>query len=128
MSWIERIGVIIKTSTWLAITSWLTWRMLDWRQNLTNQRMTKDGEVVHEDNFDQRCGFKCARNLVSPDYCIAEDELGGNMSQKGDGHQGGQKYLCIRGSVPIQIHSNQDKQFTVLGFSLLSGEPYMFVY
>ena len=39
-------------------------------------------------------GLKCTHNIVHPEMCLVVDEAGANLSQKGDGHIGGQKYIC----------------------------------
>ena len=64
-------------------------------------------------------------DVTHPHYALVADELGGNISQKGDGYVGGTKLLCEKGSVPRKITSNQDKHFTTLGFTVFSGEPAM---
>ena len=48
------------------------------------------------------------------------DEVGGNTSQKGDGHIGGKLLVCARGMVPhIQVHT-KDKRWTMLGLTTLN--------
>ena len=55
------------------------------------------------------------------------DEVGGNISQKGDGNKGDEKYITGKGMVP-QLKSNaKDKHYTVLGLTALSGDPVMCV-
>lgn len=49
----------------------------------------------------------------------------GNMSQKDDWHVSGARLLCEKGSAPKKICLNQDKHFTLLGFTTLMGEPAM---
>ena len=39
-------------------------------------------------------GCKIFHRLIRPDMCIVGDEVGGSISMKGDGHQGGTLYLC----------------------------------
>ena len=82
----------------------------------------KAGNVCSEkDAF----GFKVSHNIVHPDYFMMADEVGGNASQKGDGHAGGKKLLCEKGSVPRKVVSHQDKHFTLLGFTALNGDAVM---
>ena len=35
-----------------------------------------------------------------PWMCPVVDEVGSNLSQKGDRHIGGQKYMCAKGIIP----------------------------
>ena len=52
---------------------------------------------------------------------------GGDISQKGDGNKGGEKYITGKGMVP-QLKSNaKDKHYTVLELTALSGDPVMCV-
>ena len=55
------------------------------------------------------------------------DEVGSNISQRGDGHVGGRKYCCEIGGIPQNKSSYNDKHFTCLGFTALMGEPVMCV-
>ena len=59
-------------------------------------------------------GFKVTYDIRHPDYFLVADELGGNISQKGDGYIGGTRLLCKKVSVPKKVSSNQDKHFTLL--------------
>jgi len=45
-------------------------------------------------------GCKVTHAIARPDYCIVADEVGNNISMKGDGHIGGQMYLCTKGAIP----------------------------
>ena len=45
-------------------------------------------------------GYCCTYDIMPLDYFLIADKLGRNISQKGDGHKGGVKYLCRRGSIP----------------------------
>jgi len=64
-------------------------------------------------------------HLTHPNNCLVVDEVGTDTSQKGDGHIGGAKYYCGRGCVPQNQSSSNDKHFTMLGFTALSGQPVM---
>ena len=68
-------------------------------------------------------GTRCTHSLDHPDLCIVVDEVGSNLSQKGDGHIGGQKYVCAKGSIPQIKVQHSERHFTLLGFTALSGEP-----
>ena len=54
---------------------------------------------------------------------IVVDEVGSDLSPKGDVHIGGAKYACKKGTVPQNKVKHTDKHFTLLGFTTLSGEP-----
>ena len=47
--------------------------------------MTNDGKLCDVNNT-KRYGHKCTHRLVHLDYCLIADKLGGNISQKGNGH------------------------------------------
>ena len=53
------------------------------------------------------------------------DEIGGNINQKGDRNMGGQLKSCEVGKTSQQKVSIDDKHFTVLGLTALSGVPVM---
>ena len=67
--------------------------------------------------------FKTNFKLTHPENCLVVDEVGSNISQKGDGHIAGKKYVCEIDSIPKEQASHTDKHFTLLGFTALSGEP-----
>ena len=82
--------------------------------------MDRDYNVTSQlDGF----GTKCTHTLDHPELCIVVDEVGSNLSQKGDGHVGGQKYVCARGAIPQIKVQHSERHFTLLGFTALSGEP-----
>ena len=68
-------------------------------------------------------GLPCTHTLKHPDMCLAVDEVGSNLSQKGDGHIRGTKYMCEKGTVPQIKVQHREKFFTLLGFTALSSEP-----
>ena len=84
----------------------------------------QDGNICDELNS---FGVKCTHEITQPDMCLVVDEVGSNLSQKGDGHIGGQKYVCERGSVPQNKVQHRDSHFTLLGFTALNGEPVLCV-
>ena len=68
--------------------------------------------------------LKTPFHLTHPEMCLVLDEVGSNFSQWGDGHIGGQKYVCEEiGTVPQNTVSHNDRHFTVLGFTALDGSP-----
>ena len=70
-------------------------------------------------------GCKVTHRIKHPDMCIVGDEVGGNTSQKGDGHIGGTLHLCERNFTPQSKTSNKDKRFTLMGLTTLTGKPLM---
>ena len=83
--------------------------------------MDNDGSIT--DDPDNRFGVKVTHTITHPDMCLVVDEVGSNLSQKGDGHIGGQMYMCERGAVPQIKVQHKEKHFTLLGFTTLSGNP-----
>ena len=71
--------------------------------------------------------LKSRYHLTHPEMCLVVDEVGSNISQRGDGHIGGQKYMCEIGTVPQNKVSHNDRHFTVLGFTALDGSPVLCV-
>ena len=72
-------------------------------------------------------GCKVTHNLTHPEMCVVMDEVGGNTSQKGDGHIGGELLVCAKGMIPKKKVNTKDKHFTVLGLTALNGEAIMCV-
>ena len=54
--------------------------------------------------------------------CIVGDEVGGNPSQRGDGHIGCTSHLCERNHIPQSKTFKKDKRFTVIGLTILTGK------
>ena len=57
--------------------------------------------------------------------CIVGDEVGGNSSQKGDGHVGGTLHVYERIFTSQSKTSNKDKRFRLIGLTKLTGKPLM---
>ena len=49
--------------------------------------MDRDGNPTEDDS--KIFGVKCTHTITHPDMCLVVDEVGSNLSQKGDGHIGG---------------------------------------
>ena len=64
--------------------------------------------------------LKVILNSFCPDCFLVADELGYSIIQKRGRHAGVTRLLCEKISVPKQIISNQDKHFSLLGFSALT--------
>jgi len=73
--------------------------------------------------------FECkiTHDFIRPSMCLVGDEVGGNITMTGDGHQGDQLFLCPKGTVPQQKISTRDKYSALMGLTLLSGESVMCV-
>ena len=70
--------------------------------------MNSDGEECQPtESFD----CKVTHRIKYPDMCIVGHEVGGNSSQKGDGHIGGTLHLCERNFTP------QSKTYYINGFN-----------
>ena len=87
--------------------------------------MDKMGNIV--ENKKDSFGEMCTHVLTHPEMCFVADEVGSNISMRTDGHIGGEKLICERGSVPYKRVSVTEKHFTVLGLTLLTGETLMCV-
>ena len=61
--------------------------------------MDKDGKEVSKS---EAIGFPCTHKITHPEMCVVADEVGSNTSQKGDGHVGGKKFLCEKGTIPYE--------------------------
>ena len=86
--------------------------------------MNGDGDVVkEEDTF----GCKVTIDITKLEMCIVADEVGGNTLQKGDGLVGGELLLTEPGQVAQRTISTKNKNYTLLGLTLLTGQPLMCV-
>ena len=55
------------------------------------------------------------------------DEVGSNTSMLKDGHNGGEKFLCQRGSVPKKVSAKKDKRWTALSVTSFCGKQALLV-
>jgi hypothetical protein len=69
--------------------------------------MDKMGNIV--DKKEDAFGQKCTIRITHPEYCLVGDEVGGNTSQKGDGHVGGKKVVSEKGCVSQLKASKREK-------------------
>ena len=60
--------------------------------------------------------------LMHPEIHLVVDEVGNNISQRGDDHFAREKYCCEHINIPNNKASHNDRQFTLLGFTALAGE------
>jgi len=86
--------------------------------------MDRNGNICDEKDA---LGCKVTYDLIHPEMCVVGDEVGGNLNMSGDGHVGGEKLLCAKGTIPQQKTSTRDKHFTLLPLVLLTGKPLMCV-
>jgi len=82
--------------------------------------MDRDGNSTASQS--EAFGCKCTHRIDHPSMCLVVDEVGSNLSQKGDGHIGGQKYVWAKGTIPQIKVQHTEKYFTLLSFTAISGE------
>ena len=82
--------------------------------------MDRDGNSAASQS--EAFGCKCTHRIDHPSMCLVVDEVGSNLSQKGDGHIGGQKYVCAKGTIPQTKVQHTENHFTLICFTALSGE------
>ena len=82
---------------------------------------TNNGSIATE--WNTKFGLPCTHKIDHPEMCLVVDEVGSDLSQKGDGHIGGAKYACEKGTHAQNKVQHTDKHFTLLGFTALTGEP-----
>lgn len=78
-----------------------------------------DGNEVDES---EKVGYAQDIKITHKHYLLFADECGCSTSQKKDGQVGGTKFIVKRGTVPQQIASTNDHNFTLLPFTSASGE------
>jgi hypothetical protein len=88
--------------------------------------MNEEAVVVVEREVDGY-GLKVTSTIDHPEMCIVCDEVGGNTSMMMDGSVGGEKVVCEVGCEGQSQASKNEKHFTVLGLTLLNGDPLMCV-
>ena len=84
--------------------------------------MDETGKVCDES---QAYGCKVTHDLIYPEWCLVGDEVGGNISIKGDGHVEGRLYLAPKGRVAYRKVCKADRKFTLIGLTSLDGQPVM---
>ena len=76
-------------------------------------------------NGDEAYGCKVFYEFVRPYMCLCGDEVGGNLSMKGDSHIGGKKLLTGNGKVLQVQASTHNRRFTVISLTAFTGKPIM---
>ena len=71
--------------------------------------------------------YNMAHEITNPEYCVIMDEVDGNVHQTGDGDVGTEVYLREKGRIPQEKISKNNTHFMLLGLTLLSGQPLMYV-
>ena len=67
-------------------------------------------------------GCNLTNNISRPDMVLLGDEVGGYLDMTGDGHIGGEKFLCEKGCISKRKVTRKAKNFTVIGITKLLGE------
>ena len=86
--------------------------------------MDRNGNECHKS---EALGCQVTHRLCHPELCFVDDEVGGNISMKGDGNIGGQKLCTKQGTIPYKKASHTDKKFIIIGLTSLNGKPVMCV-
>ena len=117
--------------------NWTTYRKFSNMYDRVIEEMCDDGiaekldSPVWMDRDGEECqpieafGCKVTHRIKYPDMCIVGDEIGGNSSQKCDGHISGTLHLCERNHILQSKASNKDKRFTLMRLTILTGKRLM---
>ena len=83
--------------------------------------------VENQCNEANAYGCKVTHKLIRPDMYICGDEVGGNLSMKGDGNEAWKLLLGERRYIAQEKASAQNRKFTSICFTALTGDPVMCV-
>ena len=83
----------------------------------------KNGETIESES--DACGLKVEIEITHPEWIIFGDEVGTELSQKDNGHFGGQKFLAGKGTRANIKSSHATGRFTAIGLTAASGDPVM---
>ena len=86
--------------------------------------MNKNEEVCTKEEV---YGCQIHHKIIQPELCLCGDEVGENISMKGDGINGGELLLTKKGKVPQRKASTHNRKFTMIRLTSFSGEPAMCV-
>ena len=81
----------------------------------------KDGNCVEFES--EAYGCKVTSNITLPDMVLLGDGVGANLDTTGDGHIGGDKFICEKGCIEQRKTTIKLKHFIVIGLTNLLGEP-----
>jgi hypothetical protein len=70
-------------------------------------------------------GQKTRYSLLHPEKLVFCDEVGGNISQKGDGNADGKKSMVAKEIMAQVRNSFKDNHFTFFGFTAMDGRAIM---
>ena len=87
--------------------------------------MSQSGEIVASE--DEGYGMKVTIDIHRPDMGLMLDECGCNLSQEGDHCVGGELFLTGLHNKAYESRSTKHNHFTLIGVTLMSGEPLMCV-
>ena len=81
----------------------------------------KDGNCVEFESKEYGC--KVNHRITLPDMVLLGDGVGANIDTTGDGHIGGDKFICEKGCIEQRKTTIKLKHFIVIGLTNLLGEP-----
>jgi hypothetical protein len=87
--------------------------------------MWRDMDNIIENIEADSYGRQTSYPLLHPDKLMFFEEVGENISQKGDGNAGGQKIVVVKDMRAQVRNSFKDNRFTVLGFTTADGRAVM---
>ena len=66
-------------------------------------------------------------DLINPDWCFVDDEVCGNISMKGDGHNRRRAYLTVKVKTASRKASKADIRFILIGSISFNVQSAMFI-
>ena len=121
-------------------TEWVTYNNVEIMYELIYEQMTnagiavelpedeqywvdKDGEELDSD--ENAVGLKVKIKITHPEWLLFGDEVGTEISQKDDGHVGGQRFVSQKNTRANIKSSHTNGRFTLIGLTAASGDPVM---
>ena len=83
------------------------------------------GEIGIVCDESQAYGCKVTHYLIYPEWCLVGNEVGGNISMKGDSYAGGRLNLAPKRRVTYRKFYKADRKITLIGLTSLDGHPVM---
>ena len=83
----------------------------------------EEGEQTESEN--DAVGLKIKVEITHPEWILFGDEVGSNISQKGDGHIAGQKIVTVKNTRANMKTSHKDEQFALIGLTAACENPVM---
>ena len=120
-------------------TEWVTYENVDRMYDLVYEQMIRSGVAKqlepHEYYYVNSKGDKVSKlesvglqvkvEVIHPEYILFGDEVGTDISQKNDGHVGGQKFVAAKGTRANVKSSHRDGRLTVIGLTAANGDAVM---